>query len=374
MSVDVTALIGGGGIRTLALVGLAGKPLELASRESKGKRPQLVIQPGPAELSLPIRAAFYYPWFPNAWKQRGLSPYTKYTPSAGSYDSGDPGTIRSHIEAMRYGKIQAGIASWWGRGHHTDSRLPKLFEVANALGGSFRWGIYYEAESRGDPSEADLRADLTYLRDRYGGEKSALRVGGRFVVFVYAGAGDGCQMAERWSRANTVGAFVVLKVFSGFRGCPSQPDAWHQYAPALDSTAHLPWAVSISPGFHLAEDAQPRLGRDLSRWQRNIRELIASKARFQLVTSVQRVGGGNGRREREGVGERVGLRHVPRRTAYGRSRRVGTAATRTPAASRTPAACFTRHRRSGRRRGRRHRLRPRQRELQRRRRDGEELP
>jgi acid phosphatase type 7 len=292
VSVDVTALIAGRGVRTIGLVGLGGKPIELGSRESRGRRPQLAITFGPAGLSLPIRLAFYYPWFPNAWKQRGMSPYTKYTPSAGTYDSGDVATIRRHIEAMRYGKIQAGLASWWGRAHHTDSRLPRLFEAADALGGSFRWGIYYEAESRGDPSEAEIRADLTYLRDRFGGQKSALRIDGRFVVFVYTAGSDGCPMAERWKRANTVGAYVVLKVFPSFRTCPSQPDGWHQYAPALDSTAHLPWAVSISPGFYLAEDAQPRLTRDVSRWNRNIRDLVASRARFQLVTTFNEWGEG----------------------------------------------------------------------------------
>ncbi|RPJ26412.1 MAG: hypothetical protein EHM33_11625, partial [Chloroflexi bacterium] len=36
--------------------------------------------------SFPIRAAFYYPWFPEAWDQRAINPYTNYTPSLGFYD------------------------------------------------------------------------------------------------------------------------------------------------------------------------------------------------------------------------------------------------------------------------------------------------
>jgi acid phosphatase type 7 len=292
VTVDVTALIPSGGTRTLALVGLGGKPVDLGSREAGARRPRLVVELGGQEASLPIRAAFYYPWFPNAWKQRGLSPYTKYTPTAGTYDSGDRATIRSHIEAMRYGKIEAGIASWWGQGHHTDRRFPELLAVASAGGRSFRWGAYYEGESRGDPSVEQIRADLEYLRSRYAGDPSYLRIGGKFVVFVYAGESDGCRMAERWKSANTVGAYVVLKVFPSYRSCPSQPEAWHQYAPAVDETQHLPWAASISPGFHLADDAQARLGRDLDRWRRNIRAMVASRARFQLVTTFNEWGEG----------------------------------------------------------------------------------
>ena len=32
-------------------------------------------------------------------------------------------------------------------------------------------------------------------------------------------------MADRWKQANTVNAYLVLKVFAGYRNCASQPDA-----------------------------------------------------------------------------------------------------------------------------------------------------
>ena len=35
--------------------------------------------------AFPIRAAFYYPWFPEAWNQSGFNPFTNYTPTLGSY-------------------------------------------------------------------------------------------------------------------------------------------------------------------------------------------------------------------------------------------------------------------------------------------------
>ena len=33
-----------------------------------------------SQPSFPIRAAFYYPWFPQAWNQQGFNPFTNYTP------------------------------------------------------------------------------------------------------------------------------------------------------------------------------------------------------------------------------------------------------------------------------------------------------
>src|SRR5437870_9320214 len=41
-------------------------------------RPGIDLQP-----AFPIRAAFYYPWFPEAWNQRGITPYSNFTPSLG---------------------------------------------------------------------------------------------------------------------------------------------------------------------------------------------------------------------------------------------------------------------------------------------------
>ncbi|MEP6895340.1 MAG: hypothetical protein ABI986_07015, partial [Chloroflexota bacterium] len=59
--------------------------------------------------SFPIRAAFYYPWFPEAWNQQGFNPFTNYAPSIGSYDLTSQ-TIISQEIAMQYAGIQAGIA------------------------------------------------------------------------------------------------------------------------------------------------------------------------------------------------------------------------------------------------------------------------
>src|SRR5258705_2092166 len=79
--------------------------------------------------SFPIRAAFYYPWFPEAWNQQGFNPFTNYAPSLGSYDLTNQAVISQQIAAMQYGGIQAGIGSWWGHGTKNDARMPYLLQA-----------------------------------------------------------------------------------------------------------------------------------------------------------------------------------------------------------------------------------------------------
>ncbi len=238
---------------------------------------------------LPLRAAFYYPWFPGGWRQHGIEPYTRYTPTLGYYDSSDETVIRRHIDAMKYGNIAAGIASWWGQGTTTDGRIPAL--LAATVGDTFRWSVYYEPEGQGDPDSATLAADLMYLRDRYGADPGFLRIDGRFVVFVYADPLDGCGMVDRWKQANMINAYIVLKVFHGYRTCVNQPDGWHQYGPGAAASAQDHYSYSISPGFwHVGQDQQ--LDRDPARWKTNIRAMINSGATFQLITTFNEWGEG----------------------------------------------------------------------------------
>jgi len=233
--------------------------------------------------ALPIRAAFYYSRYPAAWHQQGVFPYTNYTPSLGFYDTRKIGVIRKQIAAMRYGGMEAGIASWRGPGTPSDARVPLLLRAAR--GTPFRWTLYVEGEAGANPSVGRIRSWLRLIKGRYGADPSYLRIGGRPVVFVYAGPRDRCGMATRWTRANTVGAYLVLKVFPGYRSCPNQPQGWHQYAPAVPISDQSPYAISISPGFYLAGEAAPRLARDPVRWQQDVAAMAASKAAFQLVTT-----------------------------------------------------------------------------------------
>jgi hypothetical protein len=243
------------------------------------------------ESIFPIRAAFYYPWFPESWDQSGLNPYSHYQPTLGYYSEDDPTVIAQHIAAMQYGKIQAGIVSWWGQGHYTDKRVPALIKAGEETG--FQWSIYIETEGYGDPSVDSIRSDLEYIRNQYASSSSYLKIDNRFVVFVYADRDDGCSMASRWAQANTVGAYLVLKVFSGYRTCPDQPDTWHQYAPDLAQKQVGSQSFTISPGFWKADDADPRLVRDVERWNADVRAMVATPSKFHLITTFNEWGEGS---------------------------------------------------------------------------------
>lgn len=247
-----------------------------------------------SQPTFPIRAAFYYPWYPETWPLG-----SHYTPTRGLYDSGDPAVVREHIVEMSAAKIRAGIASWFGQNTHQEqTRIPTLLNQAVGLGslGHFKWALYYEKEGYGSPTVAEIAEDITFIRNRYGRHNEYLRVNRRPVLFVY---GDetteaaGCEMASRWEQANqTWNFYIVLKVFPGYRTCVDQPDSWHQYAGATPTDNQAPHSFTISPGFWHALEAMPRLDRDLARWRQNIRDMIASGASWQLVVSYNEWGEG----------------------------------------------------------------------------------
>jgi hypothetical protein len=151
--------------------------------------------------------------------------------------------------------------------------------------------LYYENESQGDPTVAQIQSDLTYIRDNYGQNPGYLRVNGKFVVFVYADANDACGMADRWKQANTVNAYIVLKVFTGYRNCASQPDSWHQYSPAVAADRQGSESYSVSPGFWL-KGQTVRLARDLTRWTQNVKDMVAANTKWQLITTFNEWGEG----------------------------------------------------------------------------------
>src|SRR5206468_12811371 len=131
------------------------------------------------------------------------------------------------------------------------------------------------------------------IERRYGHDPAYLRARGRPVVFVYAGGADGCAMAERWFRANgNRRAYVVLKVFPGYRACKRDADSWHQYAPAHASDEQRGYSFSVSPGFWLAGEDRPRLARDPARFRSDVRRMVSSKEPWQLVTTFNEWGEG----------------------------------------------------------------------------------
>jgi hypothetical protein len=233
-------------------------------------------------LEFPIRAAFYYPWFPQAWSQKGIFPYTRFHPSLGYYTLSDPAVLGQHIAWMQQAKIEAGISSWFGVGHHTDLRVPALLQAAD--GTPFRWTLYYEMESRGNPSALAIDLDLDYIAAQYATHPSFLHVGGRPVLFVYAGS-ETCEMIDRWMTANEGRFHVVLKVFSNYRYCPRQPDGWHQYSPGHRTAIQKGYSFGVSPGFWKMGESTPRLSRDVARFRMDVAAQVASKEPWQLITT-----------------------------------------------------------------------------------------
>jgi hypothetical protein len=235
--------------------------------------------------TFPIRATFYYAWYPEAWTRDGAFPYSKLRPTLNFYGADDAAIVREHTAAMRYARFDAGIYSWWGPSGYplTDERFPRYLAAARTT--PFRWAVYYEREGYEDPSVEKIRADLEYIRDRYASKPAYLKVDGRFVVFVYANGADGCGTAARWAAANTVGAYVDLSGFGGWAACHWQPQAWHQYSADRAEYTFSPSSFMISPGFDETRAAAPALPRDLEAWRRCIADMVASNAQWQLVIS-----------------------------------------------------------------------------------------
>jgi hypothetical protein len=167
--------------------------------------------------------------------------------------------------------------------------MPMLLQRARATG--FRWSVYYERESLGDPTSAQISADLAHLRTAYASDPAFLRIAGKAVVFVYADGDDACGMAQRWRDADTSGMHVVLKVFPGYQGCSAQPDGWHQYAPAVRVDVQRGVSASLSPGFWLYGQ-QERLPRDVTAFRAAATTVATSGAPWQLVTTFNEWGEG----------------------------------------------------------------------------------
>ena len=136
------------------------------------RRPGRIVSfRGPAadtsQPSFPIRAAFYYAWYPEAWFRDPAFPYSLFRPSLDYYSAADAHVVRNHTEALRYAHLNAGIYSWWGADGYPPTDLRFWRYLAAARTTPFRWAAYYEREGYENPSVEKIRSDLEYLRDSY---------------------------------------------------------------------------------------------------------------------------------------------------------------------------------------------------------------
>jgi hypothetical protein len=244
----------------------------------------------PSQPSFPIRAAFSYPWYNQAWTAH-------YMPSLGWYVSDDAAAQTAEIRDFEYAHLDAGISSWYAPNDPRDVNLKSLLARTVALGSSLKWCVYYEREGFETLTASQIAADLAYIRDNLATSPAYLKVNGKFVVFVYSVGnyngldGTGKALVDRYRDANALignSAYVSLKVYNNYQLTPDQPESWHQYFPSAaesGSAATGNQYFTISPGFWGPTDAAPQLTRDPARWQRNVADMLASKAPWQLVTT-----------------------------------------------------------------------------------------
>ena len=266
-------------------------------------------QADPCGQELPVRAALYDPLAADRWGSPAGAE-SEYLPSLGYY-AFDSTTVQGHIAAMQYAGVQAGISRWEGTGTVTDDRFTTLLTEAAAHSGGFKWAINYAPEENGNPTAAQIRADITSLNSTRPGLTTAvlehpsyLRVGGKPVIFVSADADElgnlsdaGCNMVQRWSDSHALqDYYVVMRAFPGHLTtgtCPStprKPSSWHDYAldaPAMQSgnkpNTSTPYSYWISPGYEDKAEPGARLARDFLRWTENVQDMVASKADWQLM-------------------------------------------------------------------------------------------
>jgi Glycosyl hydrolase family 99 len=240
----------------------------------------------PSSVGWPVRAAFYYPWFPETEQWA-----TRYTPSLGKYDSSDPRVLATHVAQARYAGLNAFISSYWGWDSPTARRLPLLLDAAGHQG--FRIAAYYELGSLPtDSSRYVLSREFDSLQ-QLSAHSAWLRVTERPVLFVYnVGPEGSCASVSRLVAANQGRFYLNLKVFPGYRECPKQPDSWHQYVPAKSFDQQGTDSATVSPGFFKFDEPVARLPRDPQRFHADLRRQVTSGARWQLTTSFNEWGEG----------------------------------------------------------------------------------
>jgi hypothetical protein len=244
-----------------------------------------------SQLTLPLRGIFYYPWYPATWSVNGKHVF--YQPTLGYYSSDDQAVVDQHIKDLDYANVDVAIASWWGINQQSENtRIPRLLNRTVAAGSTLKWAMYYEKEGFGNPTVAEIQADLAYIKQNYVPHQAYAKINGKPVIFVYNADDNTCEVADRWSQATNNEWYLCLKVVGGYSSCAHQPTTWHQYGPDSPEQRMSGYSIVIAPGFWRADIATPLLARDTARFSKNVRDMVASKEPWQLITTFNEWGEG----------------------------------------------------------------------------------
>jgi hypothetical protein len=209
-----------------------------------------------SDYTPPMTAMFFY-------DQSFRHATDHYQPALSPYSSDNPTHVAAQVAGMRYAGMQAAIASWWGIGQHGETtRFPVLYRAAAAQG----LGVipYYEPEGQGDPSVAQIQADLGYLgayATAY--PVAAVRIGGKPVIFVYNAGASSCAEVTMEDRHAGFTTWYVNMIFSRIRVLPRsalklasvRAGGGRERAPALQ-LQHQPRVLAL-PGRHAAAGPRP---------------------------------------------------------------------------------------------------------------------
>ena len=270
--------------------------------------------------SAPYHATFFYLWSQNPntdgkwgyWTDHSNNPPntwfshfipdpkpTNFDPTNELYSASNYENFKWQAAKMGEAKMEVSIASWWGQGTREDNAFNSIINSFMARVDNpypnLRWSMYYEDEGFADPDVATIVSDLNHIKTKYSQSPYYFKIGGKPVIFVYAGANDvPGTMTQRWKDANTqVGNYfyVVLKVFPGFANDPNQPSSWHQYAPATRSGSQASYYY-VSPGFWLDDGSAERLVRNSVDFENAVKSMVSSNVTWKLIQTWNEWGEG----------------------------------------------------------------------------------
>lgn len=297
--------------------------------------PTVTPTPSPTPI-IPLLGVFLYPWFggnpvispttietwrhwrdlsnpPSTWFSNYLpTPFTDtFDPYNDLYSSKDINLIKWELSLLKKAGINFFISSWWGQNSYEDQALYTISQLLPTSINPYpdaKFCIYYELDGQGiDIPEAQIISDINYVLSTYSNNPNYLKINGKPVVFVYQIANNiigyetDLQKAQKWYDAKNqikiqtgIDIYMVLKVFTGYQSYTNLADSWHQYGPATGFEAQSPYSAYISPGFYKSGESSPRLVRDPSTFEQNVKQLANTNVQWKLIETWNEWGEGSG--------------------------------------------------------------------------------